>query len=141
MVANANFGFLVSELYTGHTWWRNSRECKLTPWSNDPALDPPGEAVYVRDELSGEYWGMAPSRKARIDGGVYTVAHGQGYSRYEHEQPRSATRDDRVRPAGDPVKIIRLRLANGTKDMRKLSVTYYAEWVIGVHREGNAPAS
>ncbi|MBM7566291.1 GH36-type glycosyl hydrolase domain-containing protein [Paenibacillus sacheonensis] len=137
VVANANFGFLASELYTGHTWWRNSRECKLTPWSNDPALDPPGEAVYVRDELSGEYWGMVPSRKKESTG-VYTVAHGQGYSRYEHDSHGLHHEMTAFVPPEDPVKIIRLRLANGTNDTRKLSVTYYAEWVIGVHREGNA---
>src|SRR5206468_1212917 len=38
----------------------------------------------------------------------------------------------------DPVKVIRLRLVNRTGERRSLSVTYYAEWVLGVHREGNA---
>ncbi|NBD23145.1 GH36-type glycosyl hydrolase domain-containing protein [Paenibacillus glycinis] len=137
VVANANFGFLASELYTGQTWWRNSRECKLTPWSNDPALDPPGEAVYVRDELSGEYWGMAPTRKSDSTA-VYAVAHGQGYSRFEHESHGLRHEMTVYVPPEDSVKIVRLRLRNGTSDVRKLSVTYYAEWVIGVHREGNA---
>ncbi|MFC4810410.1 GH36-type glycosyl hydrolase domain-containing protein [Paenibacillus sp. GCM10023250] len=136
-IANPTFGCLASELYTGHTWWRNSRECKLTPWSNDPALDPPGEAVFVRDEDSGEYWGPAPSRKRETEQ-AYAVAHGQGYSRYETE--RLGIRQDMTVyvPPEDAVKIVRLRLKNVTDDARRLSVTYYAEWVIGVHREGNA---
>ncbi|WP_127495107.1 GH36-type glycosyl hydrolase domain-containing protein [Paenibacillus glycanilyticus] len=137
VIANQNFGFLASELYTGQTWWNNSRECKLTPWSNDPALDPPGEAVYIRDESSGEYWGMTPSRKAESKT-VHTVSHGQGYSRYEHESHGLSHEMTVFVPLDDPVKIIRLRLTNETSDVRKLSVTYYAEWVIGVNREENA---
>ena len=34
----------------------NSRENQLTPWSNDPVSDPPGEAIYLRDEETGELW-------------------------------------------------------------------------------------
>ena len=43
MVANPRFGFLVSEAGAGYTWAGNSRENQLTPWSNDPVTDPPGE--------------------------------------------------------------------------------------------------
>jgi len=43
VMANPQFGCLLSELGTGYSWWRNSREFKLTSWSNDPVLDPPSE--------------------------------------------------------------------------------------------------
>ena len=46
-----------SESGCGYTWSGNSRENQLTPWSNDPVSDPPGEAIYVRDEETGELWG------------------------------------------------------------------------------------
>ena len=29
---------------------------RLTPWSNDPIVDPPSEVVYLRDDKSGEFW-------------------------------------------------------------------------------------
>jgi len=41
---------------SGYTWSINSQENQLTAWSNDPGSDPPGEAIYVRDEESGELW-------------------------------------------------------------------------------------
>ncbi len=41
---------------SGYTWAENSRENQLTPWSNDPVADPPGEAIYVRDEETGQLW-------------------------------------------------------------------------------------
>ena len=136
VMANPRFGCLTSELYTGYTWWRNSRECKLTPWSNDPVLDPPGEVCYMRDEESGEYWQTVPSRKH--DTSTYKVSHGKGYSRYEHESHGLGQTMTVFVPLEDPIKVIKLRLKNKTSNTRRLSVTYYAEWVLGVNREGNS---
>ena len=47
VIANQSFGFQVSELGSGYTWSANSRENQLTPWSNDPVVDPSGEAFYI----------------------------------------------------------------------------------------------
>ena len=53
---------------------------RLTPWSNDPVSDPPGEAVYLRDEETGEFWSPTPSP---CGGDATTVVrHGQGYTRF-----------------------------------------------------------
>ena len=57
VVANPAFGFQVAAEGSGFTWSANSRENQLTPWSNDPVTDRPGEALYVRDEDTGEIWG------------------------------------------------------------------------------------
>ena len=57
VVANPALGFQVSESGAGYTWSVNSRENKLTPWSNDPVTDAPGETIYVRDEDTGALWG------------------------------------------------------------------------------------
>ena len=45
VIANPRFGTLVSESGAGFTWGGNSREHRLTPWSNDPLLGPHGEAL------------------------------------------------------------------------------------------------
>ena len=49
VIANSRFGFQVSADGAGYTWCGNSRDHQLTPWSNDPVSDPPGEALYLRD--------------------------------------------------------------------------------------------
>ncbi|WP_029198862.1 GH36-type glycosyl hydrolase domain-containing protein, partial [Paenibacillus alginolyticus] len=136
VMANPKFGCLTSELYTGYTWWRNSRECKLTPWSNDPAIDQPGEVCYLRDEDSGEYWPLVPGR-ANV-AATYKVVYGRGYTRYHHESHGLQQEMTVFVPLDDPIKVIKLRLQNTTSEQRRLSVTYYAEWVLGVHREGNS---
>jgi cyclic beta-1,2-glucan synthetase len=136
VMANPRFGCITSELYTGYTWWHNSRECKLTPWSNDPVLDRPGEVCYLRDEESGQYWTLPPAR-SHTDS-PYRVTYGRGYTCYRHEGHGLRQEMTVFVPLDDPVKVIRLRLHNLTSDKRRLSVTYYAEWVLGVHRDDNA---
>ena len=136
VIANPAFGCLVSELGMGYTWWRNSRECKLTPWSNDPVLDPPGEVCYLRDEDSGELWSATPSTTHTDN--PYTVTHGRGFTCFLHE--RCGVRQEMTVfvPQDDPVKVVKLLLHNRTDRQRHLSVTYFAEWVLGVQREANA---
>jgi len=138
VVANPNFGFQTSESGSGSTWSVNSRENKLTPWSNDPISDPPGEMFYVRDEDSGLVWGptILPIREGSRP---YVIRHGQGYSRFEHTSNGIALNLVQFVPPRDPVKISRLTLENRSSGKRRLSVTAYAEWVLGVERSGSAP--
>jgi len=136
VIANPQFGCLISELGTGYTWWKNSREFKLTPWSNDPVLDYPGEMCYLRDEDSGELWPAAPFG---VHTQLYTVTHGRGFTRFSHARHGISQEMTVYVSPVDPVKVIKLRLQNRTKEERRLSVTYYAEWVLGVRRQENAP--
>jgi cyclic beta-1,2-glucan synthetase len=137
VIANRKFGFLISELGTGYTWWRNSRECKLTPWSNDPVLDPATETGFLRDEGSGEVWSLAPSNSHSKS--AYKVTHGRGYTSFNHQRNGIKHEMTMYVPLEDPVKIIRLKLENQTSKQRKISLTYYAEWVLGVQRQSTAP--
>jgi len=137
VVAQPGFGFQVSEAGAGYTWAENSRENQLTPWSNDPVSDTPGEALFVRDEETGELWGPTalPIREAT----PYLVRHGQGYSRFRHESHEIALDLVQFVPLDDPVKVSSLTLTNTSKRRRVLSVTAYAEWVLGVGRAAHAP--
>jgi cellobiose phosphorylase len=58
VLANEQFGCLVSESSMGVTWALNSGENKLTPWRNDPVFDTPSEVLYLRDEETelGTFW-------------------------------------------------------------------------------------
>ena len=82
VIANDRFGFLVTESGGGYTWAGNSRENKLTTWSNDPVADLPSEILYLRDEETGEVW--TPTPLPRRDNADYWVCHGRGWSRFVH---------------------------------------------------------
>ena len=138
VIANPSFGFQVSESGSGYTWSLNSRENQLTPWSNDPVSDPPGETIYMRDEDTGELWGptLLPIRE---EAWPYTARHGQGYSRFEHTSHGVALDLLQFVSLTDPIKISRLSIENRSDRSRRLSVTAYVEWVLGVSRSGSAP--
>jgi cyclic beta-1,2-glucan synthetase len=138
VVANPEFGFQVSESGSGFTWSINSRENKLTPWSNDAVSDTPGETFYVRDEDSGLVWGPT-SLPICEDTWPYVIRHGQGYSRFEHNSHGIALDLLQLVPLRDPVKICRLTLENRSDRKRRLAVTSYTEWVLGVSRSRSAP--
>jgi cyclic beta-1,2-glucan synthetase len=136
VVAQAGFGFQVSESGSGFTWAGNSRENKLTAWSNDPVSDPPGEVLYVRDEQSDEVW--TPTALPIREHAPYIARHGAGYSRFEHESHGIALQLTQFVPLADPLKISRLRVENRSRRRRVLSVTAYFEWVLGPTREQGA---
>ena len=137
VMANPNFGTFVSEMGTGYTWWNNSRECKLTPWSNDPVLDPPTETAFLRDEEVGDIWSAAPSTLHSKE--PYKITHGRGYTCFEHERNGIFHEMIVYVPKEDPVKIIKFTVKNNSDVQRQISLTYYAEWVLGVGRPANAP--
>ncbi|OLL27246.1 glycosyl transferase [Burkholderia sp. SRS-W-2-2016] len=137
VIANAGFGFQVAAEGTGYTWADSSRENQLTPWSNDPVEDPAGEAIYVRDESTGDVW--TPTAKPIRDGGVYVARHGYGYSRFEHEAHGIALGLLQYVPLADPLKISRLTIRNLSGRKRRLSVTAWLDWVLGTSRGGSGP--
>jgi cyclic beta-1,2-glucan synthetase len=137
VIANPHFGFQVAAEGSGYTWAENSRENQLTPWSNDPVADAPGEAIYIRDEESLDLW-SATAQPIR-DGGTYIARHGHGYSRFEHRANGIALELLQFVPLADPIKISRLTLRNVSGRSRRLSVTAYAEWVLGTTRGASAP--
>ncbi len=138
VIANSSdFGFLTTETGGGYTWAINSRENRLTAWSNDAVSDPSGEVIYIRDEESGEIWTPAPLPIREDD--PYVVRHGQGYTIFEHTSHGIEQELLLFAPLDAPVKLSRLRLRNLTNRKRRLSVTHYAAWVLGVERSLSAP--
>ncbi|HEY5883817.1 MAG TPA: glucoamylase family protein [Pyrinomonadaceae bacterium] len=138
IIANAaQFGFHVTETGGGSTWAVNSRENRLTPWSNDAVSDPPGEIVYLRDEDTGTVWSATPLPIRERE--PYVIRHGQGYSVFEHASHGLSQELLLFTPLKSPVKISLLRLRNRTNRKRKLTITMYNELVLDVLRSSSAP--
>ena len=138
VIANASFGFQVSESGSGYTWSGNARENQLTPWSNDPVCDPVSEAIYVRDDDSGELWGPT-AQPIRCEESTYVARHGAGYSRFEHLHDGIALNLVQFVPLDNPLKVSVLTIENRSGRSRRLSVTAYAEWALGTSRGASAP--
>src|SRR5664280_1915165 len=129
VLANPYFGTVISESGAAYTWVENSHEFRLTPWSNDPVQDTTGEAFYIRDEQTGQYWSPTPlpARGAT----PYVIRHGFGYTVFEHTEYGIASELWVYVAMDAPVKFSVLKLRNVSGRSRRLSVTGYMEWVLG----------
>jgi len=130
VLANPDFGTLVSEAGGGCTWAGNSRLNQLTAWRNDPVADPASETLLLQDLRSNEVWNAAPG--AWGDPGLtYEVSHGQGSTTMAH---RRGDLQVRVTWCVDPVlavKQVHLHIGNTGRRTQRLRITAMAEWLMG----------
>jgi cyclic beta-1,2-glucan synthetase len=129
VLANPQFGTVISESGPVYTWGENAHEFRLTPWRNDAVNDSSGEAFYIRDEERGHFWSPTP---LPCPGATpYATRHGFGYSVFEHTE-RGIRSELWVYVAVDAaIKFSVLRVRNELGRSRRLSATGYAEWVLG----------
>jgi cyclic beta-1,2-glucan synthetase len=137
VIANPDFGTMVSASGSAFTWAINSRENRLTPFANDPVGDPTAEAIYIRDEDSGEVWGATPGPLPRhADSGRWIVRHAAGATRYQHHVSNLHQELVVTVAPDDPVKLAILTIENTGDRPRRLSVFGYVEWCLGSPRAG-----
>ncbi len=138
VIANPSFGFQCAADGGGYTWYGNSRENQITGWSNDPVSNRLSEAIYVQDKKDGLL--ISPTlAPLNSNDGTHRARHGFGYSVFEREVNMLRMELLQFVPLADSVKLFRLRLANESSSFRTLTVTYYAEWVLGTTRAASAP--
>jgi len=129
VLANPQFGCVVSESGGSYTWSENAHECRLTPWCNDPVSDAAGEALYLRDEETGHFW--SPTPLPCRGAGTYETRHGFGYSVFEHHEDGLHSELTIFVAQNAAVKFWAFRLRNQSGRPRRLSLTAYVEWVLG----------
>ena len=129
VIANPYFGTVVSESGAAYTWLENAHEFRLTPWSNDPVQDTTGEAFFIRDEQTGQFWSPTPLPVRGAS--PYVIRHGFGYTVFEHTENGIASELWVYVAMDAPVKFAVLKLRNVSGRPRRVSATGYWEWVLG----------
>ncbi len=129
VIANPNFGTVVSESGDAYTWAENSHEYRLTPWQNDPVSDFSGESIYLRDEETGRFW--SPSPLPARGQNPYIVRHGFGYSIYDYTEEGVTTELCVYVDMNASVKFSKLKITNRSGRPRQISVTGFWELVLG----------
>ncbi len=133
VLANEQFGTVISESGGAYTWAGNAHEFRLTPWNNDPVKDISGEAFYIRDEQSGQFW--SPTPLPARGGTSYIIRHGFGYTVFEHSENGIESELTVYVAIDSPIKFSVLKLRNVSGRRRKISVTGYYEWVLADLRQ------
>ncbi|HTJ04005.1 MAG TPA: glucoamylase family protein, partial [Caldimonas sp.] len=141
VVANPRFGAIVSEAGSSYTWCENAHELRLTPWHNDPIGDASGEAFFLRDDETGQFWSPTslPSPSSADASEPYVARHGFGSTIFEHTAHGIRSELEVFVALDAAVKFSVLRITNDSGRNRKLSVTGYVEWVLGDLRAKSAP--
>ncbi len=130
VLANPDFGAIVSEVGGSCTWADNSRLAQLTAWSNDPLADFDGEALFLQDLASGVLWQMG---RSPLQAPVETT----------HEAGLSTLRQDlgglqlSLRFGVDaslPFKRVQIELHNPGPVARRLRCIGVVEWLMGADR-------
>jgi cyclic beta-1,2-glucan synthetase len=131
VLANRHFGSVVGATGAAWTWSENSRENRLTPFSNDTVGEWSGEALYLRDERSGQVWGATPGPLPRRPGsGRWVTRHTAGVTSYtHHENSITCTVAVHVHEI-EPVKFTRLTLHNTGSAVRRIGLFAYNEWAL-----------
>jgi len=136
VLANDQFGTVISESGGAYTWSENAHEYRLSPWNNDPVSDSSGEAIYLRDEETGHFW--SPTPLPCPGSGLYRTRHGFGYSVFEHEEDGIHSELWVYVALHAPIKFSRLNIRNTSGRPRRISATCYVEWVLGDLRSKTA---
>ena len=139
VIANATFGFQVSDAGAGYTWAINSRLHQLTPWSNDPVGDARGEHYLLQDLDSGVLLALTPNTPNAPPSPWqhaprYRVRHGQGYSTFEAALGTLQVHTTFFADAVDAVKVVQLQLHHTGPAPRRLRAIGMAEWQLGAAR-------
>ena len=133
VISNPSFGFQISEAGAGYTWSQNSRLHQVTPWSNDPVQDPCSEHYLLQDLTTQQLVPLTPSTENRsvADGQAFRVRHGQGYTVFDSLQGELQRETTFFADQHQPVKVVRVRLQNRSRDKRKLRALAMVEWQLG----------
>lgn len=127
VLANPTFGTLLTDSSVGFSWAINSRENKLTPWSNDTIRDLEGEQILMKyhDEIINCVKGACTEYNPH-----YAKYHGKF-----HELILTVTV---TVPSKGMIKYIDLEIQNIGYSQKKIDFAYYTEPTLGVNRENCA---
>lgn len=138
VIAREDFGFHVSAEGAPYTWAVNSRDYQITPWSNDPVTNRPGEALLIHDPATGRmatpFPGLSEDPQA-----VHEIAHGLGHSRFTADHGWVTVEAVMTLAEDVPARLTRLSVTNRTSRVLNLQGIAYAEMVLGTDRTRTAP--
>lgn len=129
VLANPNFGTVITNNNSGYTWYKNSRLSRITKWSNDVVVDTPSEIIYIKDNDYNKVWTLSPGLNQ--DDEEYYMTYGFGYSKLTTLQMGLLQEHTTFVPKEDNVKVNILKLKNVTGEKRELNLVYYINPVLG----------
>ena len=129
ILANKNFGTVVTENLGGYTWYKNSRLNRVSSWQNNPSYDIPSEIIYLKDIENKKTWSLGLNPMP--DNKNYNIIYGFGYCKYIHKSDEIEQELEIFVPTEDSCKVGILNLKNVTPNRKKIKLYYYIKPVLG----------
>lgn len=138
VVANPDYGFVISQAGGGYSWRTHASLNRITRWEQDLVQDNWGKFIYIRDNADGVHW-SATFKPVCKKPAQYECRHGIGYSVITQKINSIVSQLTLFVPGDEPVELWMLTLKNKSKRGRDLSLFSYLEWCLGtaldIHRE------
>ncbi len=129
VLANPDFGTLVSESGAGWSWAGNSRLHQISAWSNDPLADTAREHFALQDLGTGEVWNLAPGSGAAE--GSYRIEHRSDGTTISHRHGELTVALTWQVDAALAARRVQISLSNKAGYGRRLRVLGAIEWLLG----------
>ncbi len=131
ILTNGRVGTIVTTNGGGSTWYINSRENKLTTWSNDVISDRPSEIIHLDDK--NDNWSAMPDFQNYNS--EYDITFGFGYAKYSMKNKTYEQNLDVFVSNSLDEKVSILTLKNNSEKVRWVNLKYSVEAVLGVDLE------
>ena len=119
VIANKNFGTIVTNNECGFTYAYNSQMFKLTSWSNDPLINDKSEGISINGK--------------EVQVGV--CRHGYGYSIFTRESDDYTLDTIQFVAKEDNIKFYKNKLKNISKEAKKYKLTFWINPTLGPNEE------
>ncbi len=127
LLSNGHYTVMLNAAGSGYSQWRN---IAVTRWREDPVGDGWGSYLLLRDETSGDVWSAA-RQPCGVESDVYTAKLSDATVSVAHRHGTLDTSLDVVVAADRDVELRRVTLTNRGNKTRDISLTSYAELVLG----------
>lgn len=138
IICNGDFGLAVSQAGGGFTWRTHVSLNRLNRWNQDLIQDNWGKWLYLRDIDNGDMRSLA-FQPVQAPYDHYEARHGLGYTTFNQRHQGLESHWTLFAAKDDPVEIWLVTLKNSGQRKRRLQLSSYFEWNLGIapdnHRE------
>lgn len=127
IIANENFGTIVTANGGGYVWYKNSQANKITTWSNDQLKDAPSEKLELK--IGDKKIEVLPYTSLEN----YEIIYGFGYAKYVYEDESMKISTLIYVPINKNKKVYKVKIEG--KEIIDGTFSYFMEPVLGVTRE------
>lgn len=129
ILANEKFGTVITSSGGGYTWSGNSRENKITEWSNLQIEDIPSEEIFINSENS-EIRAIP-----RDNLNEYEIHYGFGYAEFIYQSEKDLIKDLVYVPIDKSEKNSVIEIKNWEDKDKNYEIVFCVNPVLGVTKE------